>query len=105
MTPDELATRAAAWAKLPGGVDDAMRACAAAVHALVAALPITQGHPTWREDTALGAVMLTARLHRRRNSPAGIESLTEMGATYVSRYDSDIARLLRIDAFVGPVAI
>lgn len=105
MTPDELAAQATAWAKLPGGVDNAMRACAAAVRALVAALPVTQGRPTWREDTALGAVMLTARLHRRRNSPAGVEALTEMGATYVSRYDSDIARLLRIDAFAGPVAI
>ena len=105
MDANTLAARAAAWAKLPGGVDDAMRACAAAVRALVVALPVTQGRPTWREDTALGAVMLTARLHRRRNSPAGIESLTEMGVTYVSRYDSDIARLLRIDAFAGPVAI
>ena len=49
--------------------------------------------------------MLTARLHRRRNSAAGIEAMTELGATYVSRYDNDIARLLRIDSFQTPVAI
>lgn len=104
MTPAELAQRTAAWMKL-GAPDDALEACARAVHVLVAVLPVTQGRPTWREDVDLGAVMLTARLHRRRNSPAGVEALTEMGVSYVSRYDSDIARLLRIDAFMGPVAV
>lgn len=103
MTPDDLAQRTAAWMKL-GAPDDALEACAQAVHALVAALPSGRA-ATWPEDTALGAVMLTARLHRRRNSPAGVEALTEMGVSYVSRYDSDIARLLRIDAFMGPVAV
>lgn len=104
MTPDDLAGRAATWAKLTGPTDSALVDCAAAVLALVEALPGGTVDP-WGAETTLGAVMLTARLYRRRNSPAGIESLTEMGATYVSRYDSDIARLLRIDAFQGPVAV
>ena len=104
MTPDDLAGRATQWAKLTGPVDSALLECAAAVLALVQGLPAGAPAP-WGAETTLGAVMLTARLYRRRNSPAGIESLSEMGATYVSRYDSDIARLLRIDAFMGPVAL
>ena len=56
----------------------------------------------WADTTHLAATMLTARLYRRRNSPNGIESVTELGTSYVSRYDSDIARLLRIDAFRRP---
>lgn len=105
MTPDDLAGRAAQWLKLPSGApDDAMTACATAVVALINRL----GHietDAWGDDVELGAVMLTARLHRRRNSASGVEAMTELGATYVARYDSDIARLLRIDSFTGPVAI
>jgi hypothetical protein len=47
------------------------------------------------------AVMLAARLVRRRNSPAGIESFA-MSVTYVSRYDPDIARALWADAWTHP---
>lgn len=104
MTPNELASRTAAWLKLPGGSDEALNEVAAAVHTLVNALDhVTPG--TWDNPTTLGATMLTARMYRRRNSPNGIESLTELGTSYVSRYDSDIARLLRIDAYAKPVAI
>jgi len=56
----------------------------------------------WDADTRLGALMLAARLFRRRNSPNGVEAMTDAGASYVSRYDSDIARLLRIDGFDTP---
>lgn len=104
MTPEDLADQATTWAKLPLPVDTTMIDCAAAVLALVRSLPAGKADQ-WSDDTRLGAVMLTARLHRRRNSTAGIESMTEMGATYVSRYDSDIARLLRIDTFMEPVAL
>lgn len=104
MSPDDLASASAAWAKLPAGADDSLTLCAGAVCALIATLPVGQAGK-WSESTRLGAIMLTARLHRRRNSPSGVESLTEMGATYVSRYDSDIARMLRLDAFMGPVAV
>lgn len=103
MDADALAARAAAWGKVPGGADEAMRDCARAAVAFVGSLP--SGRAPWTDTVALGATMLTARLYRRRNSPAGIESMTELGTSYVSRYDSDIARMLRIDAFMGPVAV
>lgn len=49
------------------------------------------------------AIMLTARIHRRRNSSGGIETLGDLGgATYVARYDPDIARALKIDGYQGP---
>lgn len=57
----------------------------------------------WAATTRTGAVMLGARLYKRRNSPNGIESFSEIGNTYVSRYDSDIARLLNIEAFRKPM--
>ena len=56
----------------------------------------------WAGTTALGAVMLAARIYRRKNSPGGIEAVGDM-TTYVSRYDSDIARLLNIDTFRKPM--
>ena len=49
------------------------------------------------EPTRLGVTMLAARWYRRRLSPAGIEAITDTGASYVARTDPDIARLLRID--------
>lgn len=58
----------------------------------------------WMATTTLGAKMLGARLYRRRNSPNGIEAFSDLGTSYVSRYDSDIARMLRIDAYRMPVA-
>lgn len=53
----------------------------------------------YRGDVVQGAVMLAARLTRRRNSPAGVESFGELGATYVSRYDADLDRLLGLGAY------
>lgn len=75
----------------------------AAVNAWVARLPSvtnSEGEPT--PDAQLGATMLAARLHRRRNSPAGIETVTEAGVGYVARGDSDVARLLGIDSHLNP---
>lgn len=57
---------------------------------------------TWADSTVTGALMLGARLYRRRNSPNGIEAFTEGGAAYVSRYDPDVARLLHVDGFTPP---
>jgi hypothetical protein len=48
-----------------------------------------------------GAVMLAARLVRRRNSPAGIETFSDTVA-YVSRWDPDIQRALRQGAYAWP---
>lgn len=79
-----------------------------ATNALVSRLPDinkvldAQGVEVWAADTKLGAIMLASRLYHRRNSPNGIEALNEGGATYVSRYDSDIARMLNIDQHAYP---
>ncbi|MCM3577446.1 hypothetical protein M3686_04765 [Micrococcus luteus] len=56
----------------------------------------------WDARTVQAAIMLTARLYRRRNSPAGVEAFTEGGATYVSRWDPDVAQLLRIGSYAPP---
>lgn len=53
-------------------------------------------------DTVLGAKMLAARIYRRRNSPNGVEAITEAGTSFVARYDSDISRLLKLDGYAGP---
>lgn len=45
-------------------------------------------------DAYQGAVMMAARVVRRRNSPAGIESFGE-SVTYVAAYDPDLDRFLR----------
>lgn len=47
------------------------------------------------------AVMLAARLFRRRNSPGGVETFADSIA-YVARYDPDIQRALRIGAYTWP---
>jgi hypothetical protein len=45
-------------------------------------------------DIYQGSVMLAARLYRRRNSPAGIESMGE-AVTYVASFDPDLDQFLR----------
>ena len=45
-------------------------------------------------DVYQGSVMLAARLYRRRNSPAGIESMGE-AVTYVASFDPDLDQFLR----------
>ncbi|MNW52381.1 hypothetical protein D3C74_298990 [compost metagenome] len=79
-----------------------------AVNSYVDSLPsiervtLEDGTTNWAGTTQLGAVMLASRLYRRKNSPHGIESVGDM-STYVSRYDSDISRLLHIDTFRKPL--
>ena len=70
---------------------------AAAVNDLLAVRDdlVEAGQPI--PSAQLGATMLAARLHRRRNSPGGIESFVADGAVYVSRQDPDVAVLLRMD--------
>lgn len=51
-------------------------------------------------DIVQGSIHLAARIIRRRNSPSGVEAFGELGgATYVSRYDADLDRLLRLGAY------
>lgn len=103
ITPQDVAD----WLKLPA-VDDVVELATAATVAFVDELPdaprITEGDDAgeWTDATNLAAIMLAARLVRRRNSPSGVEALTEEGVSYVARYDSDIARLLRIDGYASP---
>jgi hypothetical protein len=52
---------------------------------------------------ALGALMLAARLYRRRNSPEGVATFAADGAVYVQRNDPDIAMLLGIGSYAPPV--
>ena len=47
------------------------------------------------------AVMLAARLVRRRNSPGGVETFGE-SVTYVSRQDPEIARALHTGPYASP---
>ncbi|ARB87924.1 hypothetical protein [Corynebacterium diphtheriae] len=56
--------------------------------------------PRWRR----GCIMLAARMDRRRNSPAGVDTMGEIGVVYVSRKDPDIAQLLEIGDFSKPIA-
>ncbi|MBF0808514.1 hypothetical protein E4U03_07815 [Rothia nasimurium] len=85
--------------------DEEMEVIASSVTSYVNSLPSidrdTEGN--WAATTLLGATMLGARLYKRRASPNGIESFAEIGNTYISRYDSDIARLLHIEAFRKPL--
>jgi len=91
--------------------DDLVTRCAAAVEPQVqrarpdgypVAVPVTGRRraavapPVYTPDaeTYQAAVMLAARLVRRRNSPGGVETFGE-SITYVSRYDPEIARALR----------
>ena len=101
MTPASLATDVVAWGNLKVAPSDAalVRVCEATV-AYVSALPVVANATAgeWTETVRLGAVMLAARLYRRRNSPNGLETIGAEGiATYVSRHDSDVARMLRTE--------
>lgn len=80
-----------------------------AVNAWVRSMPVasdalTYGTPppAWPPYVTLGALMLTTRLWRRKDSPSGVEAFTDAGAVYVSRTDPDVAQLLRIGSFTPP---
>lgn len=101
--PDPTFNREAvkAWLTITRADDDAViDVIVTAVTSLVESLPAVPrtGDDLWASQTHLGALMLAARLYRRRNSPNGVEAFTDAGATYVRRNDPDIARLLKLDA-------
>ena len=56
----------------------------------------------WPARIKLGAVLLCARLFRRKNSPAGVEAFGSEGAAYVMRSDPDIAQLLQLGSWAAP---
>jgi anti-sigma factor RsiW len=81
-----------------GAVLAKLEATVAAVNALVPRLATSP--PAAQE---LGALLLAARLYRRRNSPEGVATFTADGAMYVQRNDPDIGLLLGIGAYAPPV--
>jgi hypothetical protein len=86
--------------------DDKLRDVIAGVNAYVRRLPsavddIAEG---WADDIVLGAVMLAARIFRRKNTPAGADAVAASAAPYVARNDPEIAMLLGIGDFAKPKA-
>jgi hypothetical protein len=58
---------------------------------------------TWAPDHQAGALLLAARLYRRRNSPDGVYTLGgEQGVAYVARTDPDVAMYLQLGAYAVP---
>lgn len=98
-----VAADVTAWSKEPASpnLDRIVAAVNAYVGRLRVVADVPEGEP-WPAEVKLGAVMLAARLMKRRNSPNGIEAATDMNVTYTARYDADISRLLGIDGFAGP---
>lgn len=83
--------------------DQACRDTSDAVNAFLADRDdLLDEHGTPTAAAKLGAVMLGARLHRRRNSPFGVESFDGTTASITARTDPDISRLLRIDWHSNP---
>lgn len=93
----------------PGGVlDPLVGRCAEAVEPQIERARPDQfvGDPAVFDPDAevyQAGVMLAARLYRRRNSPGGIESFVDSIA-YVSKYDPEIERALRVGPWRRPVA-
>lgn len=104
MMPLTTVERVREYLRLPDGdatvalteLVDAVTALVASYHAAPAA------DDEWPPNLQLGATMLAARLYRRRNSPAGVEALGELGPVYVSRNDPDLAQLLKIGRYAPP---
>lgn len=97
---DDLVSKVRSWLGNMSEPDvAALELVAPAVVALVTSSRARRNEDgTWHADTELGAVMLAARLVRRRNSPAGVEAFNADATVYVRRNDPDVSRLLRLDA-------
>ena len=57
---------------------------------------------TWPANLVEGATALAARWWRRKGSPAGVEAIGDLGATYVMRNDPDIAMQLGLGSWAKP---
>lgn len=87
---------------LGASADDGLAPVVVAVNALVAKWRPADAQGHWTAEVATGATMLAARVWRRRNSPAGVETFGEMGPLYVQRNDPDIAMLLGLGNYLAP---
>ncbi|UVJ37981.1 hypothetical protein [Arthrobacter sp. CJ23] len=83
---------------------DSLELIVPAVNYYVDALPqIDRNVAGWESTTKFAAVLLAARWYKRRNSPgATIDGAMDGGQIRITKYDSDIARLLHIDGFEQP---
>ena len=104
ITVDEVA----GWLKLSGdpAADVVLADVVAAVNVFAGRLPALalddpppDPPPDYPADAQQGLVMLAARLYRRRNSPAGIESALD-AAVYVPRRDGDVDMMLRLGRYL-----
>lgn len=89
-----------AYLGLPAHTEEELAPIVAAVTALIESYH--GARDPWPSNLQLGATMLAGRIYRRRNSPAGVESLGELGPVYVSRNDPDLAQLLKIGRYAEP---
>lgn len=73
-----------------------------AVNSLIRTWPVSEaavGATEWPASIQMGAMLLAARLFRRKNSPAGVEAFGTAGAAYVMRNDPDIAMMLKLGSW------
>lgn len=85
--------------------DEFVSAVVAAVNTKIRCWPIAARAMEWEDwpaDIAEGALMLGARLYRRRNSASGVEAFGAEGILYVRRSDPDIAMLLELGEYQPP---
>lgn len=97
------------WASISDDTDDdAIDSVVAAVNALIRGLPVAGSSNTdpapedWPNDIKFGAMLLAARLWRRRNTPGGVEAAGDFGIAYVRRNDPDIAQMLQLGEYAPP---
>lgn len=100
LTPDQVADY------YPAATDRALLAdVCSAVNEWVSRLSWVSAYPgapdVWPRSAEQGAVMLAARMYRRRNTPGGVEAFTDT-VVYVPRRDSDVDMFLRIGAYQHP---
>lgn len=94
--------------RIGGTSDDAViDQVVAAVNSMVRDLPVATPDSgatwaTWPDRVVLGAVMLSARLFRRRDTPSGVQTFGDYGPVYVQRNDPDVAQLLQLGAYKRP---
>ncbi|MGB3604235.1 MAG: hypothetical protein WBA38_11880 [Gordonia sp. (in: high G+C Gram-positive bacteria)] len=76
--------------------DDHVTTVTAAVNVYVREI---HGDGELGDAIGLGALMLAALIHRRRNSPGGVESFGDLEPSFVARYDPTISQLLKLGNF------
>lgn len=102
------AAEVAEFRKIKNHLTDAvLLAAVEAVNYYVDSLPNIDRDPVtneWAGTTKYAALLLAARWYNRQYSLTAVTSFNESGSPeYVTKYDSDIARMLHIDGFEKPM--